>query len=125
MISAPYCLLQDCEGGGIFSYVHCCFDLQEFQLDAAKNVSEVEESGEAMYKAGHSHLKTGLASLMDTPWPNNRFIETSLKVRLAIGGVYEVCFILIQAFVQPLIALVKGDSGGFTAGIDLKRSLGR
>ena len=63
----------------MFSYVHCCFDLQEFQLDAAKNAAE--EEGEAKYKAGHSHLKTGLASLMDTPWPNNRFIETSLKAR--------------------------------------------
>ena len=63
----------------MFSYVHCCFDLQEFQLDAKS--AEEEDGGEAMYKAGHSHLKTGLASLMDTPWPNNRFIETSLKVR--------------------------------------------
>ena len=72
-------MLQDCVGGGIFSYVHCCFDLQEFYIDA-----KTDEDDGMKYKAGHSHLKTGLGSLMDTPWPNTRFLKTNLQVRFAI-----------------------------------------
>ena len=61
--------------------MHCCFDLQEFNIDAK---SEGEEGDEMKYKAGHSHLKTGLGSLMDTPWPNTRFLKTDLQVRFAM-----------------------------------------
>ena len=62
--------------------MHCCFDLQEFYIDA-KTTDHEDGDDEMMYKAGHSHLKTGLGSLMDTPWPNTKFLKTNLQVRFS------------------------------------------
>ena len=56
-ISVP---VQDGVGGGLFSYAHCCYDLQEFQLEAKPDDSDEEMK----YKAGHSHVKTAHGYLM-------------------------------------------------------------
>lgn len=56
-ISVP---VQDGVGGGLFSYAYCYYDLQEFQLEAKPDDGDEEMK----YKAGHSHVKTGLGYIM-------------------------------------------------------------
>jgi len=48
--------------GSVFSFIHCTYELQEFQ-------SNVDQQ---MYKSGHSKLVTRISVLGDTPVPSTK-----------------------------------------------------
>ena len=82
------------EVGALFSLVYCSYDLQDFHAD---------------YKSGHSHVRTSIGYLKDTPRPNDKVFKRSLNAKDGDGWSEATDMRLPFAAADAATCAVNGD----------------